>query len=90
LNLASSDIFDRMDYYRRGYLTSSDLSLFLRQQCNFDVTEEQVARIHPYLDNSGTYAIERDNFIRATAQHNGDSEEEMEREDDEEDQEEGE
>ena len=41
---------------------------FLRNHCNFDIADDQMARIHPYLDNSGTYYIERDNFINATAQ----------------------
>jgi Ca2+-binding EF-hand superfamily protein len=66
LDLPAEEIFERMDYYKRGYIIGTDLSQFLRTHCNFDVTEEQVARIHPYLDNRGSYYISKENFMNAT------------------------
>lgn len=74
-----------MDRYQRGSIMASDLSSFLRLSCNFDVTEEQVARIHPYLDNSGTYYISKENFIAAvSSQAHHSSEGEMDRAEEEE------
>lgn len=84
LDLASEEIFDRMDYYKRGYITSGDLSQFLRNHVNFAVTEEQVARIHPYLDNRGTYYISKENFMFATCTPNQEESEDMDRADEEE------
>jgi hypothetical protein len=81
LDLPAEEIFNRMDYYSRGYIMASDLSSFLRNHVNFDVTEEQVARIHPYLDNRGTYYISKDNFMNATCAPHHEESEDMDRAD---------
>jgi len=78
LQLDGERLFDSMDAYRSGYISTHGFSHWVTQNCGYSIPEADVPGLAAALDKNNDYRITRDEFVAAVGAPQDEEEEEGE------------
>ena len=58
-------IFDHLDVYRMGYISGGVFSRWVKENCGYNIREDQVSSLQARFDNTNDYRINRAEFLNA-------------------------
>jgi len=73
MNLDANLLFDEIDDYKMGHVSSSHLRRWIMNNCNYNVPEEDIFVLQRALDINDDYKITREEFVKSVG--SGDSSE---------------
>lgn len=75
LQLDGERLFDNMDVYNMGYLSSNAFAHWVSQNCGYTIPDADLPSLSTFLDKNNDYRITKQEFVEAVSAPQDDDEE---------------